>query len=351
MRFRAPYFAIGICFSIAFFGQACATRPGRFIKAAGPISLSPDGNSVAMDCQENGLWSWDLTKSKVIEKFLGYYEWTTGCPIQFADTSTLAIFTGNPFAENSQSAVRYVDVAKGSEVRSTKLSYFPVFCVIAAAKNIAVISPDSKDAVPIGLDWIVAPLTDGMSSWRIPVGRGRDGHAGGPVLMSRDGKRLAVAVSPLRSEPVSELWDLETRTKLFETRAGLIVSLSGDGTVVAVEPRKPGSIEFWEVNVRDATRLGGITAPLGYVHLFPDGKSFLAQKSSLEIWDVRSMARKTELISREMFKAHYVAISDDGSTIATSGKSKNGRLKILIWNSATYERREIDCSQLPANRM
>jgi hypothetical protein len=174
-------------------------------------------------------------------------------------------------------------------------------------------------------------LTSGRQTGEINIGVGQGQGFASQIALSQDGKRLAANIYEKGWK--TEVWDLDTQTRIFQSDTHSFSSMSSDGDIVGLWSAYTLSYEFWQVSDNHLLFTG---QGLGYVHLFPDGRRFLADSHSLEIWDLESASRVIELAKRSEFDTHNLHISPDGNWWAAATRDQ-----ILEWDSSKYRRYRI----------
>lgn len=333
---------------IDFLAVKCNEHWGQHPNSFSPIVFSPDGKLIASDCHGWGIWLWDLSRPNPKCRKL------TACedrlidvnhPIQFADATTL-VFLDSPFRHRDRPPeVVFWDIPTDKRLRGVPLPYRPDVCALSGEGNVAIISPKDYDSSPgpePGAEWPLVDLRSGKVTGAIPVGFDEDGGSGRTAEFSRNGKRLIVHMLNRGRGWCSEVWDVETRTRLLH-RNSSVSSISDDGQTVALASWYTFDHEVWRL---DEPRMILSRGPMSYpgLRLFPDGNSFVVGRFSLEVWNLEHRWKTAEIELPEGYENFDRVVSPDGSTIAACGRQEGlaGVGKIFVWDIKNpKQRREL----------
>lgn len=292
------------------------------------IAYSPTGDIIAGDCGTDGVWVWRAIRERTARQRLSLqdhiYEDSQNDTFQFSDETTLAFVRSPPRGSKENPAVVYWDVNLDRIVRVTSFPHWPVFFAIAPAAGVAVIAPRSSDSIELGEEWIILDLKSGQQTGTIPIGFGLKNGFASQIALSRNGKRLAADIYVQGWK--TEIWDLDNQNRVFQSDTHSFSSMSADGNIVALWSSTVFSYQFWKLS--DNKLIGELKAPLGYVHVSPNGTKFIADSHFLEIWEIGQSEPLSKLVRRSDFNTAQLSMSLDGSKIAASDGQR-----IISWNA------------------
>ena len=222
----------------------------------GPVSLSPDGSTLAFVSSDNTIQLRDVATGELAGTLEGHTHWVRG--IDFSpDGTTLA-------SASLDGLVQLWDVATGQSIGTLRHT-----------------------------NWV---------------------HS---VAFSPDGKTLASATLDFEGSDV-KLWDVAARTQIatlegWPAHQATSVSFSPDGAVVA--SGSVGTVLLWDVGTGNVLAIEGHTEQVHSISLSPDGKR-LARASSdgVELLDA---ATAETILMIDRGNVQKVSLSPDGSILAT----------------------------------
>ncbi|MDE0636003.1 MAG: T9SS type A sorting domain-containing protein [Candidatus Poribacteria bacterium] len=192
--------------------------------------------------------------------------------------------------------------------------------------NILGVSPDASMYVIRGLDNTIQlrNITDGSLKVTLK-GNTEDIHL---IAFSPDGRMLAGA----RDKNI-HLWNLTTgeQNATLEGHTEWIVSIvfSPDGTTLASRSYD-NTLRLWDVaTATHKTTLSKYMRGIHYLLFSPDGNTLISGDTNydVQVWDVNTGQKKKDFDALSLL---CIAISPDGSTLATGGFSG-----LHLWNVAT----------------
>jgi WD40 repeat protein len=156
------------------------------------------------------------------------------------------------------------------------------------------------------------------------------------MALSADGRRLA------SGDPAEiKLWDLASGQETASIKTSLLLGLDlrGDGKTLAVSTES-GTTEIWDVSA-DRPRLQRKIDMRGWapVVFHPDGRRLAIANSdrreppTVQWWDIE----RGVVLNRSRHPDDFItciAISQDGSLLATGGSNDLGCARLMLWDVA-----------------
>jgi WD40 repeat protein len=242
------------------------------------------------------------------------------------DGSLLATASSPP---NGNSTIRLWDVKTGAEKAPLREDHRRLTDCLA-------FSPDDKSLASSGGSVVI---------WNLETRRPHnvDAHkfASGDLAFSPDGSTLAIAGPDDRE---IALWDLKNDklAGVLRGHKGYVrsVAFAPDGKTLVSGGNDVPNVRIWDVPSRRQLAALSHPAYAEAVAYFPDGKWFAAGNSfgdnTVRIWDAISHKERRVLRGHTQF-IHAIAISPDGTTLASAGDDAT----IRLWETATGAERTV----------
>jgi WD40 repeat protein len=316
-------------------GEAHSAAP-RCSPWARCVSFSPDGKTLAVGSGENHGTDWaapllhgtiTLWDTRTAHKQRDFANDTSGikCLSFSPDGKTIA-------SGNWEGTVQVRGVGDGRETVAVTGHQRPVMSLN--------FRPDGKMLVTAGMDRTIKlwNLTDGS------LAKALTGHDAwvSCVRFSPDGKTIASASGGARS--TLKLWDVQTGQESYSHtgRRSTIysVTFAPDGKTLATSSLD-GTIRFWDVSTREQARpLRAAGNQISSIAFTPDGERlFSSQLGDIRQWDVASGKEIGRLtLDTPTAWVYDLAVSPDGSLLATANKNGTALLMSTTWQRRTPRR-------------
>lgn len=286
------------------------------------VAFAPDGVTLATGSDDKTIKLWNLPTGKEIYTLKGHTQWIW--TVAFSpDGVTLA-------SGSADKTIKLWNLATGKEIRTLKQHSQGVTSVA--------FSPDGRFLASGSLDKTV-------KLWNLATGeeiRTLSGHsqAVASVAFSPDGKTLATG----SWDKTIKLWNLATgkeiRTLEGHTNIVLSVAFSPDSVNLA-SGSKDKTIKLWNLVTGEAIRTlkghGDKVNSVAYVPQTENNKTVdgftLASGSNdntVKLWNLQT-GKLIRALKTDSGYIYTVAISPDGSTIASGGSAEN---IIKIWRGS-----------------